>query len=199
MEKNNKVSKGIIFCVIGIVIFILCVIGVCFYLFYSTPKQIKEENYDGGDISLTYADDVNLFSISNGLPTSDLVGVKLNNVDQYFDFTVNTKFDDANEMSYEIIIVKDEKKSTALDSNVKIYLEKQENGVYTDVFGPSIFNANVDDNEFGKYAMSIYKEKTNSSKTDNYRLRMWISDKAVFTPEQIQNYVVKVAVKGEAR
>ena len=47
--------------------------------------------------------------------------------------------------------------------------------------------------------MSVYEEKTTTNRTDNYRLRMWISDKAVFSPEEIQNYTVKIAIKGEAR
>ena len=199
MENKKNVSKVVIFSVIGIVILILCIIAISFSVFYNAPMKVKKENFDGGDISLTYADEVNSFSITNGVPTSDLVGVKLDSADKYFDFTVNTKFDEANEISYEIIIIKDEKKSTTLDNNIKLYLEKQENGVYTDVFGPSVFDDNVVDDDFGKYAMSVYEEKTTTNRTDNYRLRMWISDKAVFSPEEIQNYTVKIAIKGEAR
>ena len=47
-------------------------------------------------------------------------------------------------------------------------------------------------------AMTIYKGTNKNNKTENFRLRMWISDTAEVTPEQIQNYSVKIMVDGKA-
>ena len=47
-------------------------------------------------------------------------------------------------------------------------------------------------------AMTIYKGTNRNNKTENFRLRMWISDTANITLEQIQNFSVKIMVDGKA-
>ena len=41
--------------------------------------------------------------------------------------------DDAEYIEYQIVLVKDEKASSALDSNIKVYLEKEDSGTYSKV------------------------------------------------------------------
>lgn len=200
MQDKKGVSKGIKFWAFTIVIFVIGIIGWAFYDHYSQPADVEEITLDGGRISLTYADDANLFAIFNATPTSDLVGTKFDSADLFFDFTIKTEILDANFVEYEIILIKDEKNSTALEGNVKVYLEKEDSGTYSSVFDPEIFIANVDDDDnIAGSAMSIYKNKRKSSGNDNYRLRMWISDAAVYSSDVIQNFGVKIAIKGKAK
>ena len=90
-----------------------------------------------------------------------------------------------------------ENNSLITDENVKIYLEKEVSGSYSEVTGPIVFSSNMKDSELGE-AMTIYKGTNKNNKTANFRLRMWISDTANVTPEQIQNYTVKIMLDGKA-
>lgn len=198
MENKNSVSKGLIFGVIIIVMLVGAVIGGAFYLHLNQVQDVDEKTLDGGAISLTYVDEVNLFTIENAIPTSDLVGTVSDSAETFFDFTVKTTIEEANEIEYEIILVRDETVSTALNENIKVYLEKCESGTYVEVAGPEVFTVN-DDIDLDGDAMSIYKTSTKSSGNDNYRLRIWLSDTAVYDASELQNFSVKVVINGEAK
>lgn len=199
MESKKGVSKGVVISIIFIILFVLAVIAAAFYIQNNKPQVIEQETFEGGSVTLTYADEENLFIMENGVPTADLVGMAYDSADKYFDFTIKTVVDEADYIEYEIVLVKDEDISTALDDNVKIYLEKEDRGTYIKVDDPLVFVSNVKDKKLGNNVMAIYKVKKNSSGNDNYRLRMWISEDADITSEQIQNYGVKVKIKGEAK
>ena len=199
MENKRGLSKVVIVSVIFIISSVSLLIIGAFYLQNSKPQVIEQETFDGGSVILTYADDENLFVIENGVPTTDLVGMTYDSADKYFDFTVKTIVDEADFIEYKIVLIKKEAISTALDDNVKVYLEKEDRGTYTKVSEPLVFESNINDKSLGESAMSIFKIKKNSSGNDNYRLRMWISDEAIVSPEQIQNYGVKIAIVGEAK
>lgn len=199
MENKKGVSKGVIIGIIFIILFVVAVIVGAFYIHNNKPQIIEQETLDGGSVTLTYADEENLFVIENGAPTADLVGMAYDSADKYFDFTVKTVVDEADYIEYKIVLVKEEDFSTALDDNIKVYLEKEDSGTYTKVIEPLIFESNVQDKKLGDNAMSIFKLKKDSSGNDNYRLRMWISEDASIAPEQIQSYGVKVKIMGEAK
>ena len=199
MENKKVISKRVIFLIFAILILVAGIICGAFNIYLNQPKDVIEKKLDGGNISLTYVDDKNLFVIENALPTSDVVGKTFDSAELFFDFTVNVDIEDANEIEYEIVLIKDESVSTALNDNVKIYLEKQKDGMYSEVFGPDKFILNIDNDNFDGDAMLVYKNKRTSSGNDNYRLRMWISDTALFEDSQIQNFGVKVVINGVAR
>ena len=89
--------------------------------------------------------------------------------------------------------------SFGLNTNIKIYLEKEEKDGYVKVAGPEFFSSNVEDSDLGNSVMSLYKTQRKSNGNDNYRLRLWLSDTAVVTPNEIQNFGIKVALKGKAK
>lgn len=199
MENKKGVSKGLVVSIFIILILVLGIIGGAFYIYCNQPKDIIENTLDGGNISLTYTDETNLFTIENAIPTSDVVGKVYDSAELFFDFTVKVDLEEASEIEYEVILVKDETISTAINENVKVYLEKEKSGTFVKVAGPEKFTSNVKNDKFGDNAMSVYKNMRTSSGNDNYRLRMWISDTAVFDVAQIQNFGVKVAINGVAK
>lgn len=199
MESKKGVSKAVVISIVFIILVVVAVIAGAFYIQSSKPQVIEQETLEGGSITLTYADDENLFVIENAIPTADLVGMAYDSADKYFDFTVKTLIDEADYIEYKIVLVKDEEISTALDENIKVYLEKEDSGTYTKVIEPLLFESNITDKKLGKNVMAIFKFKKNSSGNDNYRLRMWISEDANITPDQIQNYGVNVKIIGEAK
>lgn len=199
MENKKGISKGILLSSIVIVLLVVGIVIGAFNIYNSQPVDVVEENLTGGEISLTYSDDENLFVIENAIPTSDIVGTKYDSAELYFDFTVKTELEDANSISYDVILVKDDISSTAKNENIKIYLEKQTNGSFVKVIDPIVFKPTIKNEEYGEKAMSIYTYEKSKSGSDNYRLRMWVSDTAVFNVGEIQNFGVKVAIKGSAK
>lgn len=197
MSNKKGISFKVWMLLIAVFLSVGAVIGVSAYLFYGDEKNIEYDEVSGGEISMTYTDDQNIFSIINGVKMSDAEGIAQDASDKYFDFAINTDISNANNLEYSIILVKDETLSTALDENVKIYLEKEVSGSYSEVYGPVVFSSNMKDSEY-ENAMTIYKGSNKNNKTENFRLRMWISSDANITPEQIQNYSVKIMVDGKA-
>ena len=201
MENKKGISRGVLISIIVIIVVVVAIVGLAFIVFFNKPEVIQQETLEGGSITLTYSDEENLFVMENGVPTTDAVGMKFDSADKYFDFTVKTVVDDAEYIEYQIVLVKDEKASSALDSNIKVYLEKEDSGTYTKVGDPVIFvsegEANKDSDE--DVSKAIYKIKKTSNDNDNYRLRMWIDENAEVTSDVIQNYGVKVTIKGEAK
>ena len=197
MTNKKGISFKVWMLLIAVFLSVGAVIGVSSYLFYGEPKNIEYDEVSGGEISMTYTDDKNVFAITNGIKMSDAEGMIQDASDKFFDFSINTDISNANNLEYSIILVKDETLSTALDENVKIYLEKEVSGSYSEVTGPIVFSSNMKDSELGE-AMTIYKGTNKNNKTENFRLRMWISDTAEVISEQIQNYSVKIMVDGKA-
>lgn len=199
MESKKGISKKILFCSLIIILLVVGIVIGAFYIYNNQPIDVIEENLSGGDISLTYSDEENLFVIENAVPTSDIVGTKYDSAELFFDFTVKTELEDANSISYDVILVKDDISSTALNENIKVYLEKQNNGTYVKVIDPMVFKPNLNDVELGNDIMKVYTYTKNKSGNDNYRLRIWVSDTAVFDASDVQNFGVKVALRGTAK
>lgn len=200
MENKKGISREVLFGIIGVSILVIGVVVLMFVIFYSKPKKIQKEEINAGSVSMTYADEDSGFTISNALPVSDEVGMSSVAADQYFDFTVNTKVNSEAAVKYEISLVKDKTLSTALDTNIRVYLEEQNSGSYVKKFGPETFTPSKKKTDIGsaKGSMVIATVSKEKDSIENYRLRMWLSDKAVVTPDVVQNYSVKVIVKGKA-
>ena len=198
MENKKGIAGKVWLIIICIILVVFAIIGVAGYIHYSKPANVDYEEESGGDVSLTYTDDVNEFVITNAVKMSDADGMAQSAADKYFDFTVSTDISNANNIEYSIILVKDETLSTSVDENVKIYLEKQNSGSFVSLFEPKVFSANIKTGKYDGEAMTIYKTSRKQSGKDNYRLRMWISDTAVLTEGQIENFGVKIIVDGKA-
>lgn len=201
MEEEKKgISKKVIYIIIGVSILFCVVLALAFYIFYSSPKEVKTEKAEAGSVSLTYADDFNGLTITNAIPTNDSVGMVENSVDKYFDFTVDTEVFDDVVVNYEISVEKDEISSTTMDSNIRVYLEEQSSGSYVKKFGPETFVPSKKKTKIGspKGSMVLATVSKKKSSMDNYRLRLWLSDKAVVNPGDIQNFTFKVVVNGKA-
>ena len=174
----------------------LIVIG--FVVFSLSGKEVVEEEENGADIILNYSSNISGLQIRNASKTKDENGMISLNDGGYFDFSVEVLLDNASKVEYEIAAVKDEANSTIADEDIRIYLEKLKDGAYTKVFGPDKFTPLKKDNKYGgkKGTMPLIQVKKTNSNTDNYRLRMWLSDKA---STNNGNYSVEIEVYGIAK
>ena len=197
-EENNNLSKHFWKHVVKICSLMIVFVIVGFIIFYNRKPEIIEENKEGGFVTLNYTSEINALMVINAKPTTDSVGMKNINTGQYFDFSVDVNLDDASKVEYEISVIKDEKESTISDEDIRIYLEKEESGTYTQLFGPEAYfpakNYTSVGSEIG--SMVLANVKKIKSETDNYRLRMWLSDKATSSGGK---YSVEVDIHAVAR
>ena len=195
IEENT--SKKILLSIILITILVISVISLSFATFQKGNFNDNSNSISTGNISMNYTEDTNGISITNAMPISDEVGKSLKGVGEYFDFTINSTIVNNAKLTYQIAAVKDTK-STVPDSDIKIYLEQQKSGTYESVMDPTPFTPISETSDMGapKGSMILRTVNKNSSGSDNYRLRMWINEKA--SPSQGLTYTVKVNVYGKA-
>ena len=176
-KKGKELTGRFWFTTILICLVLAVAVSIGFVVFNNRSPEVIEKDEDGGYVTLNYSSEVKALSLFNAKPTTDAVGIK--NTD-YFDFSVDVNLDGAPKVEYEISLIKDEEASTIKDEDVKIYLEKEESGTYTKVFGPEEFipskNYSGVGSEIG--SMVLTNVKKIKYETDNYRLRIWMSDKA---------------------
>lgn len=183
-----------------LVIFSFLIIGTAlgFFVFANRKSKVIEKEENGGRVVLNYTNNIKGLSIKDAVPVADAIGIK-NDVDgEYFDFSVNVSLDEAANIEYEICAIKDEKKSTISDDDIKIYLEQEKSGSYSEVFGPSKFVGIKNTSKLGspKGSMILTKVKKSKSTTDNYRLRIWLSDQSLI---QKGDYSIEILVNGIAK
>ena len=65
MENKKGISGKVWLIIICIILVVFAIIGVAGYIHYSKPANVDYEEESGGDVSLTYTDDVNEFVITN--------------------------------------------------------------------------------------------------------------------------------------
>ena len=197
-KKGMELSKSFWITIIAICSVLLVVILIGFISFSNREPDIVEKTEDGGHVTLNYTSELNALTLLKAVPQSDAAGRK-NKIDgQYFDFSVDVKVLEASSVEYEVSIIKDKKLSTINDEDIRVYLEKEEDGTYTKVFGPCEYvpskNFSTVGSEIG--SMVLIHDKTSEDISGNYRLRLWLSNKATI---QEGDYSVEVDIHALAK
>ena len=179
-KKGRELSKNFWITVIIVCISLMIVVIIGFVKFHNRAPEIIEKEEDGGYVTLNYTSKVNALSILNATPLTDAVGMKNLKEGQYFDFSVDVNVDEAPKVEYEVSVIKNENASTIPDEDIRIYLEKEESGTYQKVFGPEEFTPSKNYSSVGSElgSMVLVNSQKVKSETDNYRLRIWLSNKA---------------------
>ena len=200
-KKNNKVSKKFTILIVALSILFLTGIIIAFVIFNNTPEKVVNKTLDGGEVSLSYSDESNVFTINTLTPTSDITGKKFDIVDKYFDFTVSTYFDEADEIEYEIYVKNVTDNDMIKNSDIKVYLEKQKKGTYKSVFEPNLFVPIEKKSKLGTDtdSMILYNEVKNDDSSDNYRLRMWAADTSKVDITKVKDFSVEIGINAIAR
>ena len=198
MEKgSNKLSKT--FWILTLILCILCIVGISigFYFYKQETNKVIVNDEIGGDVYLKYVGNTNGLTLLNASPMSDQLGALQDGDNKYFDFSVEVDLDEADFVEYEIAIVKDKSFSNIPDNEVKFYLEEENSGSFSKVFGPSEFKPLEEKTELGtdKGDMVLYTVKKADSGTINYRLRMWMAETSTMP---VGNYSVEVSINGKA-
>ena len=181
--EKNKISIWVIIIVLFTTLFVVGSVSWLLYSYFSTPTNVDKIELSGGELNLTYTDDDCGLTITPLTLTSDQDGIKIDSADMYFDFSISSKLDEASKIDYEISIIPNSKNMTVPVEFVKVYLEKVETGSYKSVCDPATVKLSTNKSELGskKGSMIIYKTTKTKSTSDNYRLRVWVSDQSGYT------------------
>lgn len=198
MKNKKGLSRSFWLVFSGICVVFSVFIIVCFVLFSNKKVEVVEQFENGGNITLSYTNNINGLSITNAVPVTDLVGMKFDDDGLYFDFSVDVSLDNATAIEYEVSAIKDESNSTISDDDIRIYLEREESGSYNKVFGPEKFSPLKSDSKVGsqKGSMVLASVLKKKSTADNYRLRMWLSDSSLISTG---SYSLEIVVNGKAK
>ena len=197
-KKDVKLSKDFWIILLTICIILVIVVTVGFILFVNREEEVITKTVKGGGLVLNYTGKNTTFTLEELKPTTDSVAIKDLTDDNYFDFSIDVGLDNAPSIEYEVAVVKDKKNSNISDDDIKIYLEQEKSGTYTKVFGPSKYIPLKHDTDLGSVegSMLLTKVKKIKSTTDNYRLRIWQSDKSVTKDGK---YSLEIIVNGQAK
>ncbi len=218
---KNDSSKQILLSVLGVAILVVAVVGVSFAAFTYTGKGSVENTIKTGTIKVVYNEGEKGISITNAMPVSDTIGKTIEAEDAkgsgslaeggdtgVFDFNVEATIVGTVSINYDVIAVK-QAGSDLEEQYAKLYLEKASSDAFTDkteAKAPTVFSE-LDDvssasTTAGQGAGSSAKLLTTgtftTTKTDYYRLRMWV-DENYDVGETSKTFTVKVDVYADVQ
>ncbi len=176
---KNKKEKII---VLGLIlVLVIAVIGVSYAAFSYTDTGTQVNSITSGAIKMTYEESSNVISMSGALPTTDKTGKVRLNPGEYFDFTISSTITGNVNINYEISAKDVTTADRKIDgSNIKLYLTRiKEDGTEEELMTPETYNEEASANNYtGRPAgeMSLYTSSMNSSESNNYRLRMYVTE-----------------------
>ena len=202
MSSSNKLVSNkikVLLCVLSVMV--LTLIALAFVLFINFERNKKEVFFDSGSVVMTYAENSDIFFLNNMLPISNDVGRINNDEGQFYDFTVKVNLGNSESIEYEIALEIDKEFTTALPENVIVYLEKQESGSYVPVIEPTALDKLSDKSFFGapSQAKIITNVSNKESVSHNYRLRMWLSDGTIISPDFLQSFGIEINIYAKAK
>ena len=97
---DNKLSKNFWIVVIVVCCILIIFLATGFVMSSNKPDNVVKEEKNGGNLVLNYSGNTDGLTITNVVPTSDIVGMA-NNIDgSYFDFSVDVDLDTAKSIDY---------------------------------------------------------------------------------------------------
>ncbi len=193
--------------VLGIITLILITVGVTYAVFNYTKLGTTENTITSGTLKFLYTENTgvgNGISITNALPVSDEIGKNYATEGYVFDFKVESTNSGTEAINYEVTLRK-KKTSTLIDDAVKIYLTDMTSNTDTSIIEPTLFSKltdttiDVGDNiEKTLYSGNVSGGELTYLK--NFRLRMWVDDKADFSSGDLndKSFIATVNVYANA-
>ena len=173
-------KKENIIIIVVLVVMILAIVGVSYAAFSYSGLGSKVNSITTGSITMTYEETDNTISLSGALPTTDATGKVRLNPGEYFDFTVSSKIAGDVNINYEISAKDVTTSDRKIDgSNIKLYLTRLTDDGEEELMTPETYNEEASANNFtGRPSgeMSLYTSSMNSSETNRYRLRMYVTE-----------------------
>ena len=173
-------KKENIIIIVVLLIMVIAIIGVSYAAFSYSGLGTKVNSITTGSITMEYTEDDNIISMSGALPTTDATGKVRLTEGEYFDFTVSSKIAGNVNINYEISAKDVTTSDRKIDgSNIKLYLTRLTDAGEEELMTPEVYNEEATANDYtGRPSgeMSLYTSSMNSSESNNYRLRMYVTE-----------------------
>ena len=184
-EEKKGLSTKII---VGIIAIVTIIIFIVLFISFISFRKNQEKNVgvktDTEIISIVYANDLSGLNMKDYVPLKDEDGKKLDNKNYYFDFNIKSKKSNDVSIDYELALKKDDNCNLE-DKQIKVYLEKENEGTYVKSFSPKVFKGLKKKSEIGtsKGSMILISDNVVDNINDKYRLRVWVDEKASLTSQ----------------
>lgn len=196
--ENKENKKPAIISMILIVVLFIAVIGLTYAVFtYSEEGKVKNV-VTTGNITFSYTEMTNGITLEDALPITDAVGKKLEKDDKnngYFDFNVSCTMSGFNNVFYEIYATKEKSDDELAEKYVKVYLTDGTTDEPISGYEKKVptYN-NLKESVIKENAKQLYYGNFASSGTQNFRLRMWVSDEYMLVSNS-EHFKIKVNVE----
>ena len=199
-ENSSNSSKQILISILGVAILIVAVVGISFAAFTYAKTGTTTNTITTGTITMSYTEPTNGINLTDALPITDTAGKALSGDNNTFDFTVTATIAGTATINYAITAVKGDG-CTVADDGIKVYLTDQNDAEILAPTKVTALSKTASNNAAGapvdQYVLKTGTYSTVGTKTENYRLRMWVADDYI-APATSQKYILKVNVYGAA-
>ncbi len=154
------------------------------------------------DVIVNFQDDsTHSFIVKNLLPIPDAVGKKLSRkmetdgVEDYIDFSVQANAPSNEIVRYEVYLI-DQNLDYAINSSyIKVYLTNGSLDIpFSEYHSVVPVYRDLETSESNSSGKRIFEGELKGGETQYFRLRMWLADTYVVTPE-VRNFVADIYVK----
>ena len=177
-------SKQVLLSVFGVALLIVAIVGISYAIFVFSVKSRVDNTVRSGGITFEYLEGDSVIDINDALPVSDEIGEKQT---KSFDFKISSAIRGNTTVFYEVRAKSLTVENKIDNQYVKIYLEKKNGSDFSSILSPTTFkdnpntslaNISVDPNTMLLYSGNFSgKKATTINYSDEFRLRMWLSDK----------------------
>lgn len=178
MDKKGK-SISNKFLIVGLIVITSILFFILAFVFikYKASKKVIKGKKITEMMYITYSNKNNGIDVDKNFVKNDEDGKKEKDISRYFNFNVESKITDKQKIEYEVVIEKDSK-CNINDNNLKVYLERENEGTYIKVFEPKKYIALKKKSKVGspKGAMVLFDGTYSKDVIEKYRLKVWIKD-----------------------
>lgn len=194
--KDIKTHKMIVALILGtsLLFFLLA------FIFIKYTERLKPENKHTSKemITINYSSNVNGIKMDDFKPKKDDDGKKEKDRKKMFNFKVTSKIENNKEIIYEVALKKS-KDCNIKSNDIKVYLERENEGTYIKVFDPTNFKELNKKSEIGtpKGDMVLFDGSYTSNLVDKYRLKAWVDENSSKKDKVVCTITTKVYAKAK--
>lgn len=195
LSKDFKSDKRfLIFLLIFVMLLTFLISSVSFAILNSYNQGSSNNTINAGSVLFSFNEDSNYIKILDASPTKDEVGKTFTSPNHYFDFSVSVGYSrkaKKEKLNYEISLVP-LSGNTLSSSYVRVYLTENDKDV---ILTDSVISnfSDLKDSKIKEGAKVLLHREVNSSMVNNYRLRLWLSDKYELSEKALE-FKCKVAI-----
>lgn len=178
----NKKGNILINVMISIILLGLLIIGL--YIYKNRDREVVYKNLNGGKIDFLYYNDKQGIAMNSINSMSDEDAFKLSEGNNVFNFAIQTDFKgaDRKEITYNILYKLKDKSN---NKNIKISLEKLEDGAYRQVVKPITLDKVKN--------LVLYSSKVSDDVKQEYRVKVWKNEGTVtnFSNDEVLKFTIQ--------